>query len=167
MYVSFIMIKDRVFKHTYIIKSLLMRNLYVWISKQFKHVCMFHFHDRQRVFEQIHTRWRLDFTHKSESVCMYVCLRASNIHAWGLQTYIHTYTLEGFWDIHTCIHVWELKHTYIHTYTFAPYLGFQKYPPSQFKKKWTGMLQESLFQCVFEPYTFCENFETYIHTWGL
>ena len=30
-------------------------------------------------------------------------------------------------------------------------LGFQKYPPSQFKNKWTGMLQESLFQCVFEP----------------
>ena len=43
-------------------------------------------------------------------------------------------------------------------------LGFQKYPPSQFKNKWTGMLQESLFQCVFEPKLFCENFETYIHT---
>ena len=46
-------------------------------------------------------------------------------------------------------------------------LGFQKYPPSQFKNKWTGMLQESLFQCVFEPKTFCENLETYIHSWGL
>ena len=37
----------------------------------------------------------------------------------SFETYIHTY-----------IHVWELKNTY----TFAPYLGFQKYRPSQFKK---------------------------------
>ena len=61
---------------------------------------MFHFHDRLRVFEQIHTRWRLDFTQKYESVCMYV---------WDIHTYIHTY-------IHTCSVAWDI-HTYIHTYS--------------------------------------------------
>ena len=69
---------------------------------------------------------------------------------------------------HTYLHVWELKHTYIHTYAFAPYLGFQKYLPHNSKKKWTGMLQESLYNVFLNPKLFVIILRhTYLHVWEL
>ena len=67
---------------------------------------------------------------------LFHCVFEPYVFCENFETYIHTYTSGS---------------SNIHTYTLAPYLGFQKYPPSQLEKKWTGLLQKSFFQCVFEP----------------
>ena len=125
MYVSFISIKDRVFKHTYIIKSLLMRNCQECVFSFFttKHrVFQTYIHEHQswkgifvcfkecmRVyvcfifttgtgFSDIHTCSRT-FRSLVSSYC--VCMFETSIHTRLRASNIHTYTLEGFRDIHT------------------------------------------------------------------
>ena len=90
--------------------------MYVW----FMYVCLRHTYIHAQTYTLKHTR-----------------LRPSNIHAWGLQTYIHTrsrnsniHTRSRNSNIHAYIHAWAIQ-TYIHTCLRAS----PKYPPSHKTKK--------------------------------
>ena len=103
---------------------------------------MFHFHDKAQGFQTyIHAQRPSESMVATYCVCMfgfmYVCLRHTYIHAWGLQTYIH-------------IRSWALNiHTYtrsrasnIHAYTLvrSHNLGrimLESQKPSQAEAFWT------------------------------
>ena len=96
--------KHSVFKHTYTLKRLrkheILRNLSVYVC--FKTLCFVVF------LKQIHTRWRLNFIEKYESVCMFEAYIHTRLAAWDIHTHTlgrlrHTYMLRG------------LRHTYILT----------------------------------------------------
>ena len=149
------------------------------------YVC-FIFMIKHKVFEQIHTRWRLDFTQKSESVCMYVwdihtymlsCLRHTYIHAQLPGTYIHTYMLRRPQTyIHTClglsdVHTYmlrvglELKHTYMHVWSLA---RLPEVPLLTIQKKMNRNAPGEPFPVCFWTLTFLWKFwdiHTYIHVW--
>ena len=98
-------------------------------------------------------------------------VRPSNIHAWGLQTYIHAYGLQTYIhtrsrnsNIHAYIHAWAIQ-TYIHTYMLK---GFSKVPPlTQDRKSEQECSRKAFSSVVLNPKLFCEIRHTFIHVWGL
>ena len=130
--------KHSVFKHTYTLKRLrkheILRNLSVYVC--FKTLCFVVF------LKQIHTRWRLNFIEKYESVCMFEAYIHTRLAAWDIHTHTlgrlrHTYMLRG------------LRHTYIHTYSlFARRINIDlNCCAPNFQKIWAAILlkQNGLF----------------------
>ena len=73
------------------------------------------------------------------------------MHAWELK---HTYTLEGF--KHACMHAWGLKHTYMHTLLLAKFSknqggDFVKAERLIFKGKLTFFVQISIGRFSVDP----------------